>query len=104
MTNISINRHTVNDAVLRIAVAGEVDLSTSDLLATTIRDAITAGHVAELVVDLDQVTFLDSTGIRALITGHNLAAERGVAYHVTNPHNIVRETLDIAGVLPILTE
>jgi hypothetical protein len=35
MTTISINRHTVNDRVLRLVVTGEVDMATCDLLATT---------------------------------------------------------------------
>jgi anti-sigma B factor antagonist len=104
MTNFSVNQHTVNDGVLRLAVAGELDLSTCEQLGDAINDAITVHHAAELVIDLDQVTFLDSTGINALVGGHHLAAEHGVAYLVTQPHGLVEQTLDITAVLADLTE
>jgi anti-sigma B factor antagonist len=104
MTNFSTTQHTVNDGVQRLAVTGEVDIATADLLTDTITDLITAGHVAELIIDLDQVTFLDSTGINSLIRGHNLAVAFGIAYLVTNPHKMVRQVLDITGVLHLLTE
>lgn len=104
MTTISIEPHTVNDGVLRLAVAGEVDLSTCDVLGDTIRDAVTGGHLAELVVDLNEVTFLDSAGLAALVDGHNLAAELGVAYVVTPASSLVHDVLDMTGVRSVLGE
>jgi anti-sigma B factor antagonist len=102
MTNLSINRHTVNDNGVRLAVAGEVDLSTCDRLEQAILNTLAADHLAVLVVDFDKVTFLDSTGITALISGRNTALERGVTYQVINTHGIVQRTLDITGVLNAL--
>jgi anti-sigma B factor antagonist len=99
MTAISIHMKTDHDGVSWLAVAGEVDLVTSRLVSVAIRIAITASNATELVVDLGQVTFLDAAGIGALVAGRHLAAERGMAYRVTNPHGIVREVLDIAGFL-----
>jgi anti-sigma B factor antagonist len=45
---------------------GEIDLVTQSQLKEVINDLVVAGHV-DLVVDLDQTTFLDSTGLGALI-------------------------------------
>ena len=104
MTKFSLDEHPVDDGVLRLAVTGEVDLANSRELADAIHTAIKTWSVAEVVVDLDQVTFLDSTGISVLVTGYNLAADYGVAYFVVNPHDLVRRTLDITGVLTTLSE
>lgn len=104
MTEFSIDQQPVDDGVLRLAVSGEVDLANSEVLADAIRTAIKAWSVAEVVVDLDEVTFLDSTGISVLVAGYNLAADYGVAYFVVNPHDLVRRTLHITGVLATLTE
>ncbi len=104
MTNFSTTQRTVNDGVLRLAISGEVDISTADFLTDAITNVIVAGHVAELIIDLDQVTYLDSTGISALIRGHHLAAAFGIAYLVSNPHDMVHKVLDITGVLGLLTE
>lgn len=104
MTEFSLDQGPVDDGVLRLAVSGEVDLANSEVLADAIRTAIKTWSVAEVVVDLDRVTFLDSTGISVLVAGYNLAADYGVAYFVVNPHDLVRRALHITGVLNTLTE
>jgi anti-sigma B factor antagonist len=45
---------------------GELDLVTQSQLKQAIDDLVVAGHV-DIVVDLDETTFLDSTGLGALI-------------------------------------
>jgi anti-anti-sigma factor len=50
-----------------VAVAGELDLATVGRLEEAVAGELAAGAVAELVVDLAEVTFLDSTGLGALL-------------------------------------
>lgn len=100
--NLAVSRHVVNDAVVRIAVAGEIDLSTCDSVASAIQDVVTADRAAELIVDLDQVTFLDSTGVRVLVAGQRLARQHGSAYLVINARGIVHRVLEVSGVLDAL--
>ncbi|HET9859124.1 MAG TPA: STAS domain-containing protein [Nocardioidaceae bacterium] len=49
-----------------ITPRGEIDLATQGQLKAVIEDLVVAGHV-DLVLDLDQTTFLDSTGLGVLI-------------------------------------
>ncbi len=49
-----------------VSVAGEVDVYTAAQLRAALDEEVAAGHV-ELVVDLDEVTFLDSTGLGVLV-------------------------------------
>jgi anti-sigma B factor antagonist len=49
-----------------VALGGELDLATQGELRTLLNDLVVAGQV-HLVLDLSEVTFLDSTGIGALI-------------------------------------
>ena len=53
----------------------------------------------ELVVDLSQVTFLDSTGIRELIVAEQALARRGGRLVVCGAHGVVRRCLEVTGVL-----
>ena len=49
-----------------VALSGEIDLSNHVALRTELNDLIVNGAV-DLVVDLSRVTFMDSTGLGALI-------------------------------------
>ena len=56
-----------------------------------------------LTVDLGGVSFVDSTGIRALIHGHAAASDLGVPLRVANLRHPVTRVLEITGVLEALT-
>lgn len=49
-------------------VSGEVDLSTANVLRSRIEELVGAG-VRSLSVSLEEVGFLDSSGLSALVTG-----------------------------------
>jgi anti-anti-sigma factor len=56
---VSVDGHVV------LIVRGEIDPATADRFAASIRDAFT--HAPRVVIDLRDVVFMDSTGLRALI-------------------------------------
>ncbi|MDG6106706.1 STAS domain-containing protein [Dactylosporangium aurantiacum] len=89
---------TRDDDPVVISVAGDVDLSTAaeleGALATAVGDAASG-----VVVDLAGVTFIDSAGINALLKGKRLADERGQRFSVANPAGVVRDVLELTGVL-----
>ncbi len=55
-----------HDDVTVVSVEGEVDVHTAAQLRLTLDQEIADGHV-RLVVDLDKVSFLDSTGLGVLV-------------------------------------
>jgi anti-anti-sigma factor len=56
----------------RIVAAGELDMATAPLVEARVH-AARAGHV---VLDLRDVTFIDSGGLRAVIEAHEMLGER----------------------------
>jgi anti-sigma B factor antagonist len=50
-----------------LTVSGELDLSTVAQLEGAYRQLVTAGPIAELVLDLAGVSFVDSSGLGALL-------------------------------------
>lgn len=57
---------TERDDVTIVTVSGEVDVYTAPQLRTALEERIAAGHTA-LIVDLQDVGFLDSTGLGVLV-------------------------------------
>jgi len=85
------------DDVHTIALAGEMDLANApgverELLRTE------AMNAARIVVDLSQLTFMDSTGIRLLITAHARSRADGDRLVLIRPPARVLRVLTIAGV------
>jgi anti-sigma B factor antagonist len=52
-----------------VAVRGEVDLATAPALKNRLLDLVTSG-VTEIVVDLTETDFLDSTGLGAVVAAY----------------------------------
>jgi anti-anti-sigma factor len=87
----------------RAAVAGEVDLATVPVLRDTLLNVLCDQHPAVLDVDLAEVTFLDCTGLGVLVAVRNAAVRTGSRLRVTNPQPIVRQILEVTGLLGVLT-
>ena len=85
----------------RVSVAGEVDCSTAPRLAACL-DATLASGPDELVVDLTEVTFLDSAGLHALVTAHAQAGRLGVPMRVLVATRAVLRPIQVTGLEHVL--
>src|SRR6266496_1990063 len=61
------------DGALVVSLAGELDLYNAEEVRSALREAL-AGEPAVLVVDLEQVTFVDSTTLGVLIEALSMMA------------------------------
>lgn len=64
------------NGLVHVALVGELDLSTVAKVQDELR-RIEAGSPPTLVVDLSKLTFLDSTGLRCIVTADERAREEG---------------------------
>ncbi|MGW2713448.1 STAS domain-containing protein, partial [Streptomyces sp. NPDC001356] len=66
---------TATDGIRVLTLAGEIDHHTGD----TLRQALDTSHTPRprVVVDMRQVTFMDSSGINILIAAHQALSEAG---------------------------
>lgn len=85
----------------RVAVAGEIDCSTAPRL-TDCLESVLATSPAELVVDLSEVSFLDSAGLHALVTAHASAGRHGVPMRVLVATRAVLRPIQVTGLEHVL--
>jgi anti-sigma B factor antagonist len=83
-----------SDYATVIAPVGEIDISTIGLLNVEIA-AATGTPERPLVVDLNGVSFMDSTGLRTLVEAANGAAQRAQAFAVFRVPPAVKRVLQI---------
>ena len=82
----------------RVELHGAIDLETAPALSTQLDDL--AGRDALLViVDLSDVTFLDSSGMRALIHGARVLEDAGGRLLVQGASGAVERVLELTDVL-----
>ena len=84
-----------------LRLAGELALATAGELNSTIDRLVAEGH-RELLLDLTELTFCDSTGIAAFVRGDNLVAADGGWLRLTGATGRVDRVLQVTGLADVL--
>jgi anti-sigma B factor antagonist len=85
-----------------IAVRGEIDLFTAPQLKQAVVEAIDAGD-DRVVIDLSELTFLDSTGLGVLIGAVRRLRAKGGALAIVNTEPSIAKTFQITGLDKVFT-
>jgi anti-anti-sigma factor len=78
-------------AVVRLA--GEIDMQTRDTLVTALGSLASPSSV---IIDMSEVTFMDSAGLHVLIDTH-----RRAPVTIRSPQPFVRRLLELSGLLDV---
>ena len=98
MGNAVVGQRTLDDGTVVIDLRGELDIAVNDALREVLIDTVTTRRPPRLVVNMLHVTFVDSTGMGALLAGFNAAHAAGVEYHVRDVAPFVERQLRITGI------
>lgn len=91
---LRIDETTENGCVV-LSVHGEIDLASAPSLESRVESL---DHGTPVVVDLSGVTFIDSTGLRVLISANEAANEAGGRFHIVASEGPVTKLFAITGV------
>jgi serine/threonine-protein kinase RsbW len=83
---------------ITIKLAGELDSATSRQLLDRFERAVAALECRELLIDLEEVSFVDSSGMRAIIVIERRTEEERIAVAFSPPPPPVTELLRITGI------
>jgi anti-anti-sigma factor len=86
---------------IRVRLVGELDLATAGQVAAAVAELRAAGF-ASLVLDLSELTFLDSSGIRVIVEAQQAAERDRVSFTVVPGPRSVQRALTLAGVADLL--
>lgn len=92
----------LEDRRVCLRVAGELDLATAEELGRTLAQALDSNDA--VVLDLSEVTFIDSTGLAAIIAAVNRANGNGAVLQIATPlPNQPHRLLELTGVMSRLS-
>ena len=83
---------------LTISVAGRVDTVTAPELEAGLK----FGDATSVVIDLGNVPYMSSAGLRLLLTAHKTMLGKGGELQIANVQPSVKEVFDITGFSDIL--
>jgi anti-sigma B factor antagonist len=85
----------------RLVLGGELDM-TARFKAEQALDRLLAQPLDHLVVDLGEVTFVDSTGMGMILETHERARQEGFTLRLLRGSDEVQRVFELAGVADLL--
>ena len=83
-----------------LRISGEVDIQTSPILEQHLARVLDQGSTS-IVIDLAQVSFLDSTGLSVLVAGLKRCQGSGGDLRVESPQPNVRRVFEVTGLADV---
>jgi anti-sigma B factor antagonist len=92
----------MKDGAVIVAPEGDVDLSRSPVLRTSLKQALTA-KPSRLVIDLGLVDYMDSSGVATLVEALQIARKGGTKMVLCGMKDRVRSIFEIARLDTVFT-
>ena len=90
-----------NDGEITLLIEGRVDTNTSPQLQSEILGAFQ--EAKRVVLDFEQVSYISSAGLRAILIGQKTAASKNAAMELAHVPDMVMAVLQSVGFTQILT-
>lgn len=86
----------VESGIARIALGGELDLASAPELEALLR-SVEAESPERVVVDLSELAFIDSTGLRLLLQANERSGKRDCEFVLRPGEDAVQRVFDLTG-------
>jgi anti-anti-sigma factor len=87
---------------VRFALSGELDITSASELEQVVKARLVAEAPATLVVDLGDLTFVDSTGLRAIVAVVDACKEHGCDLAILPGTRAVQRLFELTGLIDVL--
>jgi anti-anti-sigma factor len=85
-----------------VSLAGELDPATAPDLSSRLLELAADPGVTSVVIDLAQVSFLDSAGLRVLVSANEALRARSADLVLRGPSPNVRRVLEVTGLTDLI--
>ena len=96
MSNSTVWQQSLHDDVWLIGAGGRLDHSTVPYLEDAMNQLVAAGHI-HLVVDFSQVNYVNSGGLRVLVSPWRTVRKQGGDVYLCGLSSRVREIFEMVG-------
>ena len=90
------------DNTLFVNLIGELDEHNANGVRKDLDSLLNQKNYKQVVVDLSELEFMDSTGIGVLIGRYKLIKDTGIPIFISNPNNQVDKIFRMTGIYSIM--
>ncbi|MBU5486584.1 anti-sigma F factor antagonist [Clostridium sp. MSJ-8] len=87
---------------LVVDLVGELDHHYADLVRTKIDDRIDRDNIKNVILNFGEVTFMDSSGIGAIVGRYKKIKKKQGSFCITDARNNVSKVLELSGLLKVI--
>lgn len=95
-------RHRILGVMMVVTLEGELDQYSASYVKDYLDSLFSDIKVKQIVFDLSELAFMDSTGIGVFIGRYKKMKQRGVPIYICNPSNHAQRIFDISGLYKII--
>lgn len=92
----------VVDGNLIVRVKGELDLLTAETFRNLVERELNKGKAQNLILDMEQVSFIDSSGLGVILGRYRRIREEGGSMAIAGVKPHVKRILELAGIMGII--
>jgi len=94
----------VHDGIATVRPVGEIDYTGTEILRKGLNDAADRDGVRQIVVDMSDVSFVDSSALGLLVGAKRVAESRGIAFRLSAPRPGVTRILQLTNLFDHLVK
>lgn len=92
----------LNNGTLYLELFGELDEHTASYTKKLLDDELSKADCKQIILDLSQLSFMDSTGIGVLIGRYKKMKEKNIPIFLSNPSNHIDKILKMTAIYEIM--
>lgn len=95
-------QHKIVNSILYVGMTGELDEHAAGYTRDFLETLFDKKSIKKVVMDLSDVSFMDSTGIGVLIGRFKVLKSRGIPIMIANPSKVVDKILTLSGIYELM--
>ncbi len=95
-------RSRIYSNIMYVSLCGELDENNSIYSKTTLDDLFLGGGFNQVIIDLSELDFMDSTGVGILIGRYKKLKEKNVPIYICNPSKHAEKIFNMTGLYNIM--
>lgn len=95
-------KHRIYNSTLYVLLSGELDEHTATYTREIIDEISQNNNYRQMIIDLSELEFMDSTGIGVLIGRYKKLKEKNISIYICNPNKHIEKIFEMTGLYKIM--